>query len=140
MKFKTSTILAITSDLICADFEDIFDLLSYMIGRPIFGHQLFRAVGPCATHLLASYPELAEKPNNSGDLTSAEVDEYIRKMEEKLGSELEITPLQQGKYEYKDPIKELCEIVDAKRVIVYNSEYCNALISLLNEMREIKKR
>lgn len=118
MKFKTRTVIAITSDLICADFGEIFDMLSYITGKKIYGHELNNIIEPCRNHILTLYPELVEVPKIEGNLSSGEVEEFLEKIEDKLGLEVEITPLPLEEFSYKNPIEELQKAIGNERIII----------------------
>ena len=97
--------------------EAVYDLANWMTRDNLMTHQLPRAAEACGPALLTQHPQLdgVESPN---DIDIPDLMAWLANAERVHGTELPVTPLPVGVWEYRNPIEELCDMVGPERVIV----------------------
>jgi hypothetical protein len=91
------------------------DTLRYLTGDVVFINQIPRAVDACRPHILASFPELGNPPD---DVRSDEGKKWISEHYALYGDEIEISPLPTGAFKHGNAAAELAEQIGADRVFV----------------------
>ncbi|MDX3520743.1 hypothetical protein [Streptomyces scabiei] len=88
-----------------------------MTGDNLMTHQLPRAAEACAPALLEQHPQLrgAEPP---ADADQADLLAWIDWACREYGTELPVAPLAPGRWEHRNPIEELCDMIGPEKVIV----------------------
>jgi hypothetical protein len=98
------------------DISILYKLLNFMTGDNIFTHQIPRAMDACKPALEARYPEIAaiQVPTDftDSDAALAWVDEQVAR----IGETIPVSPL--SNWEQRNPLAELWEMTDPKKVIV----------------------
>lgn len=97
--------------------DGLYDLLGYMTGDDLMTHQLPRAADACAPALLEQHPQLrnVEPP---ADADQADLLAWIDWAGREYGTELPVEPLTAGRWDRRNPIEELCDMVGPEKVIV----------------------
>jgi hypothetical protein len=117
--FTLDDILTVTTGRLLSrrHMDGLYDLLGYMTGDNLMTHQLPRAADACAPALLDQHPHLrgVEPP---ADIDPADLLAWIVNAEGEHGETLPVTPLPPDNWERRNPIEELCDMVEPEKVIV----------------------
>lgn len=117
MKFKIETILSITHKFIANNILECYDLLNYLLDDDLSSQQTIRAIRFVRSFIFAQQPQLNEWDIISNQINSKNWKEYPAKAKLLFGKELEINPIPEGVWTYKEPIEELQETMPDKQII-----------------------
>lgn len=107
--FALGDILSVTTGRLMSPrgIEAMYDLLGFMVGEPLWTHQLPRACDECTPDLLRQHPQLVdvEVPDEFRD--EQHVWEFLAEQVERFGVELPVEPLAPADHTSIDPLTEL---------------------------------
>jgi hypothetical protein len=135
VKFHLGDVLSITTGHLVSPrgVDALYAILNYMTGDNLYTHQLPRAAQECRPHLIKQFPPL-DSPEMAAEL------EHLKAMLQtpsgqenpmelclgwtsgvagKLGLEMElfVLPLPRYAHEFKDPMRELEEMVPPEKIL-----------------------
>jgi len=123
MKFKIGVVLSITyKKLLTGDMGDIYKMLNYLLDDNLYTHQIPRACRFVRGFVIAQHPQLEEWELYDEQINTDNWKKYLDMAEELFGKELELTPIPNSLWTYKDPIEELKEIVDPEKIMVIKKD------------------
>lgn len=115
--FPLAEVLSVTTGILVSDMGGIYRVLNHMTGDNLFTHQLGRAMGEAAPHILAQHPQLADVTVPAG-LGPSTVDAFITEMAERFGPTVDLEPMPAEAHMHIDPLDELAMRWPDKSVIV----------------------
>lgn len=111
--FPLGTILTVTTGRLLCDMDDLYKILEFMAGEPVWTHQLPRVSDEATPHLLAQFPRLKEievpeqfEGDTREELQEA-VFEWLDKQIEIYGNSFTVRPLPTEDHTSIDPISEI---------------------------------
>ncbi len=107
--FHLGDILSVTTGRLVAPghVDAVHQLLDFMTGDTLFTHQLPRAIGECAPHLLAQHPDLAEVSVPDEFDNAKHVLTWLNEQVMRFGEFRDVLPLKEEDHTRIDPISEL---------------------------------
>jgi hypothetical protein len=122
-EFHLGDILSVMKDCFVSPrgLQGYYDLINFMVGSSLFNNQFSRAHKICSPYLLKQFPQLNTpeidfaigelremlKTPSGRDEPKKLVMGWLAKLSAKYGETFEVSPLPEGVYQQKDPIKEL---------------------------------
>lgn len=116
MKFDIGIILSITHSRLLTDIGNVYKILDYMLNDHLSTHQLPRAGRFAQKFILAQHPQLEEWCFNER-INDKNWHLYLEKAETLFGKELEIDPVPDGVWTYKEPREEAQEVMPDDKII-----------------------
>lgn len=117
-KFHVGTVLSITTGKLMTPttppINDVYKILQYMAGEPIWTHQIGRVMKECAPAILRQHPQLFAWRD---DVTSENFRDRLVDAVNQFGKFLEIAPLSAEDHESIDPMSELAERQHPDKII-----------------------
>lgn len=119
MKFHLGDIISISHECLVSPsgIDGVYKILNYMTRDNLFTHQLPRAIKVCGPILFNQLPFLKDIIIAKGEVTPENHVEWLANKVSIYGLHHEVKPLDQDKYEHKDPIMEAWEMKGADKVI-----------------------
>jgi len=118
MEFKTEVVIsAFTGRMLTSDIGEIYEVLNYLLDDNLFTHQLPRAGRFVKPFILEQHPQLEEWEGYDEHINTENWKEYVEKAHDLFGETLELEPVPNGVWNYKDPIQEAEEMVGKDKVI-----------------------
>ena len=116
--FHIGDILSITTDRLVSPrhMDSIYDILNFMTRDNLLTPQLPRASNKCRPHLLEQFPQL--KDVDASEVTPKNWRNWLNKQVAHFGKEFPVHQIPKGRYEHRNSIEELVEIVGSEKVIV----------------------
>lgn len=92
-EFAIGDVLSVTTGKLVSPrhMEGVYDVLSFMLDRPVYTHEIPTVIPVCAQALIEERPDLAEEDPQV--TTKEELQHYIAEVTERLGSVISIRPL-----------------------------------------------
>jgi hypothetical protein len=108
-KFHLGDVLSVTTGRLVAPghMPAVHELLDYLTGDVLMTHQLPRAVGECAPHLLRQHPQLAGVPLPESFDGEADVLAWLAEQVATYGEHLVVAPLPPEDHTRINPLTEL---------------------------------
>lgn len=115
--FSLGAAFSVTTGVLLVEFDQVHQLLEYLVGHPLFTHQLPGVAAACAAEVLDQHPSLGDYPPPT--LSGAEeCAAWVASRAERFGAELEIAPMAPGSHVPTDPIADLADLIGSDRVVV----------------------
>ena len=107
--FHIGDILSVTTGYLVSPrhIDGVYDLLGFMVGEPVFTHQIPRVGDECAPALLAQHPDLADVPLPVKFEGEAHVHAWLAEQVARFGEFREVRPLDASDHTSIDPFAEL---------------------------------
>ncbi|MBX9707889.1 MAG: hypothetical protein K2X61_08165 [Caulobacteraceae bacterium] len=116
--FATPAVVsAITGRLICP-IGEVYEVLGWMAGEPIFTHQLPRVGREAWPVVTAMHPELAVLAAEEERVTPATWETWRDDLVRRFGEMIIVPRLTQDQHQQIDPVSELAEKVHPSRIVV----------------------
>ena len=91
--FSLGTVLSITTGIVYAEMEKVYDALEYLQQSSIFTHQLPLAADIATLYIYTKYPKLINVGKNKKFKGKEAVFSFLEKAEKKYGKEFELEPI-----------------------------------------------
>jgi hypothetical protein len=120
-KFHLGDVLSLTGEKLGSPDKigGVYKLANFMTHDNLMTHQLIRAHKVCGPALLEQFPQLRDVDDSN--VNAENVWDWLKEQTAKYGEYLEVEPLAEGRWTYRDPIAEAEELVGKDRVIVVKS-------------------
>lgn len=118
VKFKTTAVLSVYGGKLICEFGDVMHLMSHLISRPIFTHEMPSFADVCSEELRGQFPFLADYDDSS--VNAENWKEWADRHNALYGEELEVMPIE--KFNPRGPLETAIEIFGADRVIAVSTE------------------
>jgi hypothetical protein len=95
--------------------DGVYEILNFMTRDNLFTHQLPRASDECRPALLAQHPQLVNV-----DATGVNKENWRKWLDEQItrfGESLQVTALEAGAHDRRNPLDELVDMVGPDRVL-----------------------
>lgn len=73
--------------------DGVVELMSHIVGRPLWTHQLPRYQPGCAAWILAAYPQLSDAVELVHSVQVADLPNWLARRQEKYGNAFRINPV-----------------------------------------------
>jgi hypothetical protein len=117
--FHLGDLLSITTGVLVSPsrMDGVYEILQFLVGEPLWTHQLPRARDECATALIRQFPLLADitVPQLDG---AAKYAEWLDEQCEKYGTYFEVSPMDPADHTSINPLAEIAMIAPDLPVIV----------------------
>ncbi|MFQ5641804.1 MAG: hypothetical protein ACE5IR_27835, partial [bacterium] len=109
MKFDIGTILSISHGRLLTEISNVYKILNYLLDDNLFTHQIPRAGRFTRNFVIAQHSQLSKWDELDKQVNRENGKNYVKKAEMLFGKELEIEPMPDGVWTYKDAIEEAQE-------------------------------
>jgi hypothetical protein len=133
-KFHLGDVLSVTTGRLVSPthIDGVYKILNFMTRDDLFTHQLPRAGDECKPYLAKQFPQLSP-PAIDADIAEMDrrfegvtdrnkykeiVDVWLAELVEKYGENFEVEEIPLDDHVTKDPLGEMMEMVDPKKIIV----------------------
>lgn len=121
--FKTEVVIsAFTGRMLTNDIGNIYEILNFLCNDNLFTHQLPRAGRFVKPFILQQHPELKEWDGMDEHINTENWKEYVQRSHDMFGEKLELKPVPDGVWTYKNPIEEAQEMVGKDKVITVKTD------------------
>ncbi len=114
--FPTAVVLSAIGDVLLCDIGEVYDLLSFLVGRPVFTHEIPSAGKLCRPHVEQQHPTLA-----GYDATGINRNNWSVRLAELVanyGGAFALTPIGWNDLAERHPLETLQDMVGDKPIIV----------------------
>ena len=129
-KFHLGHILTITHGKIMTvgekyPIDGVYKILNFMTGDNLYTHALPRAARECAPWLFRWYPWLKEIDYGTREINENNYKEILKEFTDKYGEYHEVERIPIDDHAVKNPIEELAEMVDMKKIFCVRGKESN---------------
>lgn len=117
--FGLGAVLSVTTGVLFCDIGDVYEILNFLSGDNLFTHQLLRAQGVCKPHIFQQHPGLEDVDASGVNCENWEA--FLSEQKQRFGDVLPLIPL--AKWENRDAVDELVEMVGEDKVTVVSSDW-----------------
>jgi hypothetical protein len=82
----------ITTKFLARDIGSLYTILQFVLGHPVFTHEIGEACQECAPELLRQFPQLAEV--DASTVTPENAYEWLCEQKVKYGNRFKVTPME----------------------------------------------
>lgn len=116
--FPTLAVVSAVHGVLLCPLGDVYNVLSFLVGRSVFTHELPEAGRVSAPYVFAEHPALA-----AVDVSGINPENWqaeAAKIESRLGATVELHPVGWNTLADKSPVETAIEMVGEDRVVVVN--------------------
>lgn len=120
--FATADVIGVTTGRLLSDIGGIYKVVSFLIGRDAYTHEIVFYGDKAAAAILAARPDLPDK-NDAKYVDSTNFQTYLARLEEKFGTEIELPDsLRDSLADDRNAVETATEMVGHEKVIVLKAD------------------